>query len=97
MEFDWNDEKNRTNFEKHGVSFELASYVFDDPHHRTVPDPCEEEERWSTIGVVRNLLTIVVVHTVTEMESEGEIIEVIRIISARRATAHERRAYEGSQ
>jgi uncharacterized DUF497 family protein len=37
MEFDWNDEKNRTNFEKHGVSFELAAYVFDDPHHRTVP------------------------------------------------------------
>jgi uncharacterized protein len=94
MQFDWDDEKNLTNQQKHGVSFELASFVFDDPLQLSVLDPCEEEERWRTVGVVGNLATILVVHTVTEMEGEDEII---RIISARRATAHERRAYEESQ
>jgi len=93
MQFDWDDDKNRTNLEKQGVSFELASYVFDDPLHRSVPDPCEDEERWRTIGVVKNL-TLFVVHTITEIEGEEELI---RIISARLATAHERRTYEESQ
>ena len=94
MEFDWDDEKNRANLTKHGVSFELASYVFDDPLHHSVPDPCEHETRWRTIGVVANLTTILVVHTIIEMAGEEELI---RIISARLATAHERRAYEESQ
>jgi len=93
MQFDWDDEKNRTNFAKHGVSFELATYVFDDPLHRSVLDPCEYEERWRTIGVAKNVMTILVVHTITEIEGEEELI---RVISARLATAHERRAYEES-
>ncbi|HYX67524.1 MAG TPA: BrnT family toxin [Terriglobales bacterium] len=94
MEFDWDDDKNQANQAKHGVSFELASYVFDDPLHDSVLDPCEYEERWLTIGVAKNRTTILVVHTVTEIEGEEELI---RIISARLATAHERRAYEESQ
>jgi len=94
MQFDWDDEKNRANLAKHGVSFELASYVFDDPLHHSVPDPCEHEERWRSIGVVKNLKTILVVHTITEIEGEEELI---RVISARLATAHERRAYEEPQ
>lgn len=94
MQFDWDDDKNRANLAKHGVSFELASYVFDDPLHRSVPDPCEYEERWQTIGAAKNLMTILVVHTITEIEGEEE---VIRIISARLATAYERRTYEESQ
>ena len=94
MQFDWDDEKNRANLAKHGVSFELASYVFDDPLHHSVLDPCEYEERWQTIGVAKNLVTILVVHTITEIEGEEELM---RIISARLATAHERRAYEESQ
>jgi len=94
MQFDWDDEKNGANLAKHGVSFELASYVFDDPLHRSVPDPCEYEERWRTVGVAMSLMTIFVVHTITEIEGEEELI---RIISARLATAHERRAYEESQ
>ena len=93
MEFDWDDEKNAANFAKHGVSFELASYVFDDPLQHSVLDPCEYEERWQTIGVAKNVMTILVVHTITEIEGEEELI---RIISARLATAHERRAYEES-
>jgi hypothetical protein len=94
MQFDWDDEKNRANLAKHGVSFELASFVFDDPLHHSVPDPCEYEERWQTIGVARTAMTILVVHTITEIEG---VEELIRIISARLATAHERRAYEESQ
>jgi len=94
MEFDWDDEKNRANLAKHGVSFELASYVFDDPLHHSVPDSCAYEERWRTIGVAKNIMTILVVHTITEIGGEEELI---RIISARLATAYERRAYEESQ
>jgi len=93
MQFDWDDEKNRANLAKHGVSFELASYVFDDPLHHSVLDPYEYEERWQTIGVAKNVMTILVVHTITEIEGEEELI---RVISARLATAHERRAYEES-
>jgi len=84
MQFDWDDEKNRANFAKHGVSFELASYVFDDPLHQSVLDPYEYEERWQSIGVAKNVLTILVVHTITEIEGEDELI---RVISARLATA----------
>jgi uncharacterized DUF497 family protein len=94
MQFDWDDEKNRKNLAEHDVSFELASYVFDDALHHSVLDPCEYEERWQTIGVVKNSVTILVVHTITEIEGEEELI---RIISARLATAHERREYEESQ
>jgi uncharacterized protein len=94
MQFDWDDEKNGANLAKHGVSFELASYVFDDPLHQSVLDPCEHEERWQTIGVAKNVMTILVVHTITEIEG---VEELIRVISARLATAHERRAYEESQ
>jgi uncharacterized protein len=93
MQFDWDDEKNRANLAKHDVSFELASYVFDDPLHHSVSDQCDYEERWRTVGVVKNLITILVVHTITEIEGDEELI---RIISARLATAHERRAYEES-
>ena len=94
MQFNWDDEKNRANLAKHGVSFELASYVFDDPLHRSVLELCEDEERWQTIGVATDLMVILVVHTITELEGEEELI---RVISARLATAHERRAYEESQ
>ena len=94
MQFDWGDEKNEANLAKHGVSFELASYVFDDPLHRSVLDPYEHEERWQTIGIAKTLTPILVVHTITEIA--GEEVELIRIISARLATAHERRAYEES-
>jgi uncharacterized DUF497 family protein len=72
----------------------LASYVLDDPLHQSERDPYEYEERWRTIGVAMNVMTILVVHTITEIEGEEELI---RIISARLATAHERRAYEESK
>jgi uncharacterized protein len=85
MRIVWDEEKNRGNRAKHGVSFELASFVFGDPLQMSQPDPCESEDRWQTLGLVG------VVHTVKE-EENGE--EEIRIISARKATKLEREAYE---
>jgi uncharacterized DUF497 family protein len=91
----WDEAKNRENLRGHGVSFELASLVFDDPLAVSVPDTYPDEERWKTVGVVRDKMTLVVVHTITElMGPSGE--EEMRIISARRATGYERRSYEES-
>jgi len=103
MRFDWDEEKNRTNSAKHGVSFELASLVFEDPFVKTVPDPFEEEARWRTFGMVEaSVIVLLVIHTWTEEEIQGQADgeegreEVVRIISARRATRQERRSYEES-
>ena len=92
MRWIWNDRKNRENERKHGLGFETARLVFDDPHAATHADLHSPEQRWQTIGMVENL-TLVVVHTWPAFGPEG-IDEVGRIISARKATAHERRAYE---
>jgi uncharacterized protein len=88
----WDEEKNRRNLAKHKVSFERASLIFQDPLTLSVPDPCEHEERWQTLGLVNGVVVLLVVHTVGEQEDE----EVIRIISARKATRVEREAYEKS-
>jgi uncharacterized DUF497 family protein len=72
------------------LSTELASLVFDDPHAISLPDEFEKEERWLTIGSVKELLILLVVHT---LENEAHE-EVIRIISARKATRHETKVYE---
>lgn len=65
--------------------------MFDDPHHLTLADPYPHEVRWRTIGAPfsASLVVLFVVHT--DEEDAG------RIISARRATAHERRAYEDAK
>ena len=92
MKWTWDDNKNRTNKRDRGLSFEAAQYVFTDPLAVSRPDPYPDEERWQTIGLIGQL-TVFVVHTWPESEPvTGE--ETGRIISARRATAHERRAYE---
>jgi uncharacterized protein len=93
MRIVWDPYKSRSNLAKHKVSFERASLVFEDPLHITEPDPCELEDRWQTLGVVNGVVVIIVVHTVQEAQ-DGE--EEIRIISARKATLIERRAYESS-
>lgn len=92
MRWTWDDEKNRTNKRDHGLSFQAAQYVFADPLAVSRPDPYPNEERWQTIGLISQL-TVFVVHTWPEFDPvTGE--ETGRIISARRATAHERRVYE---
>jgi uncharacterized DUF497 family protein len=88
----WDEEKNRANKRKHGLSFETAQYVFADPLAVSRLDPYPYEERWQTIGLVGDLI-IFVAHTWPDFNpATGE--ETGRIISARRATAPERKAYE---
>ncbi len=98
MRWIWDPEKNRTNKRDHGVSFEIARLVFEDVLAVTVPDPDEDEERWRTIGTpsTYSQTVLFVVHTWPEpAEPGGE--QVGRIISARKATSHERRTYEKGQ
>jgi uncharacterized DUF497 family protein len=91
----WTDKKNRINKRDHQVSFETAQLVFRDLLAASRRDPYPDEERWQTIGVIGHVV-VFVVHTWPEPHPPtGE--EVGRIISARKATAHERRAYEEGQ
>ncbi|SRR6266567_2993873 len=93
MRFEWDEVKNSRNFSKHNISFETATLVFDDPFARTVQDRVvESEERWQTLGMMKGLI-VVVAHTYREEGGES----VICIVSARKATASERRAYEGHE
>ena len=92
MPWIWNEAKNRANQAKHKLSFELAQHVFDDPLAASRPDPCPDEERWQTIGLIGTVV-VFVVHTALEVDPvNGE--DFGRIISARKATTHERKAYE---
>ena len=87
MEWDWDPDKNRANLQKHGVAFEDAILVFEDPDNVTVEDPYQYEQRWRTIGAAGPLI-LTVVHTwQTSGQADG------RIISARTATPSERRFY----
>jgi uncharacterized protein len=90
----WDEEKNRSNRRDHKVSFEIAELVFDDPLAVTLPDPYRDAERWRTIGSPSTSSDVVlfVVHTWPEAVEAGD--EVGRIISARKATRLERKAYE---
>ncbi|MFY9689816.1 MAG: BrnT family toxin [Candidatus Acidiferrales bacterium] len=91
MRFDWDEDKNRRNLAKHKVSFETAKLVFDDPRAVSRLDRVEDgEERWQTLGLVDGIVVLLVAHTYRDNDGE----ELIRIISARKATAHERMVYE---
>jgi len=91
MRFEWDEQKSRQNLRKHDVRFETAMLVFDDPYALTQRDlTLEHEERWITIGAIGPGSILLVVHTFYEKQGE----EIIRIISARAAESHERRAYE---
>lgn len=92
MHWVWDPVKNEANLRSHHLGFEAAVFVFDDPLASTREDPYPDERRWRTIGMVGTQV-LMVVHTWPETDSEeGE--GVGRIISARKATPHERRAYE---
>lgn len=90
MKFEWDPQKEAANVAKHDVSFAEASTVFGDPLAGTIPDPDHSlaEMRFLTIGLSATGRLIVVSHT----EEEDDLF---RIISAREATTHERKAYEG--
>ena len=91
MQFIWDENKNKRNKAKHGVSFETAKLVFNDPHHISLQDRHEGgEERWQTLGMVEGVVVLLVAHTIFEKKNEV----IIRIISARKAKRHERQRYE---
>ena len=91
MEFEWDDEKNRTNKLKHHIRFETAIEVFEDPFELTEFDQfVDGEDRWRTLGMIAGLSVLVVVH----VERGDEDRSVIRLISARAATKDERKRYE---
>ena len=87
MEWAWDKRKARANWEKHGISFETASLVFEDPMLISEPDPHPDGDRWRVIGRIVHR-TVFVVHTI--VVDDG----LPRIISARRATERERRRYD---
>jgi uncharacterized protein len=92
MRFEFDERKNRRNLAKHGIDFETASIVFDDPHALTQRDEVhDEEERYITLGEIAPGVILFVVHT--WFASEGAE-EAIRIISARAATSKEKKSYE---
>jgi uncharacterized DUF497 family protein len=86
MNYEWHPNKARSNYKKHGVRFSDAVGVFEDEKAITIPDEHEREDRFITIG--RDFLSrvLVVVYTFRNV--------VIRIISARKATAREITMYE---
>ena len=88
LRFDWDDAKSRSNQAKHRVSFAEAATVFGDPLSVLIPDPLhsEDEERFTLLGQSQRQRLLVVVHT----EGDG----AIRLISARLATAKEKKNYE---
>ena len=91
MRFAWDEKKSRQNLRKHDIRFETAVLVFDDPYAITQRDLAfEDEERWITVGAIGLGSILLVVHTFYEEHDE----EVIRVISARAAESHERKAYE---
>jgi uncharacterized DUF497 family protein len=83
----WDPNKDAENVQKHGTSFDTAQLVFNDQHFKTLPDPYPWEQRWQTTGRIGNTI-VFVVHTWPTPDLTG------RIISARKATPSERRAYE---
>ncbi len=96
IRFTWDEAKNLSNQKKHdGIGFEVAAHVFNDPLRLMVQDRTEDgEERWQTLGVVHGVTVLLVACSITG-ETEGrDPVEIIRIISARRATRKERKRYE---
>jgi uncharacterized protein len=91
MRFEWDEDKRASNWLKHRVDFELALTVFSDPLAILQSNQIVHgEERWMTLGHTPRGLLLAVIHT-THNDTDGE--EVVRIISARKATVHERRDY----
>jgi hypothetical protein len=92
VRFEWDRVKARSNHRKHGVRFEDAMYVFEDPTALFEQDRSDEtgEPRWQALGLVGGVAALLVAHTVREESGS----EVIRLIPARRATRKERTRHE---
>ena len=89
IRYEWDPRKSRSNKAKHGVSFEEARTAFLDEHARVIPDVehSEDEDRFILLGMSIELRILVVCHCYRGSD------QLVRIISARRADASERRQY----
>lgn len=88
LSFEWDGRKNSENKRRHGVSFEEARTVFYDDRAVLIDDPDDYEDRFVLLGLSFALRTLVVCHCYRQHD------EVIRIISARKATRAERADYD---
>jgi uncharacterized DUF497 family protein len=90
VEFEWDEKKQRMNVRNHGLDFSLAAFVANDPLRVEVYDRFENgEHRYHLVGVV-HATCLVLVHSYPDPDNEN----LIRVISLRKATPHERRRYE---
>lgn len=98
MRFEWDENKDAINQEKHGFSFDAASLIFQDPHCLIYRDRIDEEtgeQRWHAIGTADEIpAVLLVVHVYREHLNEEEII---RIISAREADHQDIRRYQAQR
>jgi uncharacterized protein len=92
MRFEWDPGKARINQRKHGVSFEDAMRIFEDPYARFECDRADEtgQLRWQAVGLAGRVAVLVVAHTIREEDGD----EIVRLISARHAARKERHRYE---
>ena len=91
MRFEWDAAKNRANHVKHGVTFETAARVFEDPNYIVIEDRTggDGETRWHAIGLLGAVVLLVVYVYRSTIDEE----QIIRIISARKARKQESRGY----
>ena len=91
MKIIWDQNKNLENIKKHRVSFEEAETVFFDPNAKLINDPdhSDKEDRFVILGLSKMLHLLVVCHCYREND------EIIRIITARKATKKETKYYGG--
>ncbi len=92
VRFTWDEKKKKANRKKHGVSFETAQSIFDDPFHIVIDNYLiDGEQRVQAIGKSQELLLIAAIF-LDRSEDSDQI--VIHLISARKATAYEQAIYE---
>ena len=89
LKFEWDENKNNINKQKHNISFEEAKTVFYDDNALMISDPehSEQEERFILLGISAKANMLVVCHCYRQSDS------VIRIISARKSTKNESKQY----
>ena len=89
LRFEWHSTKSAVNAKKHGISFDEAKSVFSDENAKLISDPdhSDDENRFFLLGIGLRLRTLVVCHCYRGDDN------IIRIISARKATTSERKIY----
>ena len=99
VRYEWDEDKNRRNQRKHGgISFELATLVFEDERCLVYMDRVDErtgEQRWIALGMAEPAVDAVILLVVAHVYREDEYgQEIIRIISARQAEKRDIRRYQ---